>query len=273
MMNTSRHISQSIVLGRRLVYGVFGLLDRVLYFRRPPVVIFCYHSIGTDDWRFTVSLEALQHQMKMLLSYADPLTLSQVEQYLEGTFTPTRPGFLVTFDDGYHDILSTVDFFREQSIKPVVFALADPTRANRLEMDNGKPLLTQDELLSLQSAGWDIGCHSATHAHFATLDQNGEEEEVREAKKLLEQCIGTPVHSFAYPKGGYTESIVEKIRGAGYRTAFTVEHGIATPRSNKFLIPRVGVDQSHSLAEFSVMSTVWGIRVKECLANVIGKFL
>lgn len=273
MSNFAHLLSQIIILVRQMVYGVFGLADRVFHFRRPPVVIFCYHSIGTDDWRFTVSLEALQHQMKLLLSYADPLTLSQVDQYLDGTFTPTRPGFLVTFDDGYHDILSTVDFFREHGIKPVVFALADPVRANRLEMENDKPLLTGDELLTLKSAGWDIGCHSATHAHFVTLDENGEKVEVREAKQLLEQCIGIPVSSFAYPKGGYTESIVEKIREAGFRTAFTVEHGVATPQTNKFLIPRVGVDQSHSLAEFMVMSTVLGIRVKQCLANVIGKFL
>jgi peptidoglycan/xylan/chitin deacetylase (PgdA/CDA1 family) len=273
-MNSIKHfLAMSIIVCRRVVYGALGMLDRVCHFRRPPVVIFCYHSIGTDNWRFTVSLDTLKRQMEVLLAYADPLTLSDVERYLDGTFTPTRPGFLVTFDDGYRDILSTVEFFRKHEIRPVVFALADPVRANRLEMENDKPLLTQDELLLLQSAGWEIGCHSATHASFSTLDQSDEEQEVRDAKILLERCIEAPVTSFAYPKGGYTESIVEKICEAGFRMAFTVEHGIVTAQSNKLLIPRVGVDQSHSLAEFSVMSTVWGIRLKECLAKLIGKFL
>lgn len=273
MRNLSHLLSQIIILVRQMVYGVFGLADRVFHFRRPSVVVFCYHSIGTGDWRFTVSLEALQHQMRLLLTYADPLTLSQVEQYLEGTFVPARRGFLVTFDDGYHDILSTVEFFREHDIKPVVFALADPVRANRLEMENDKPLLSRDELLTLRSAGWDIGCHSATHASFATLDRNGEEQEIREAKKLLEQCIDVPVSSFAYPKGGYTESIVKKVREAGFRMAFTVEYGVLGNHTNKFLIPRVGVDQSHSLAEFLVMSTVFGIRFKELIARCIGRIL
>ncbi len=273
MKSMKQIIATTIIALRRGIYGVLALCDRVIPFRRPMVTVFCYHSIGTDDWRFAVSLENLKQQILVLKKYADPLTLEQVAQYVEGTFVPKRPGFLVTFDDGYRDILSTGAFFREQGIRPVVFALANPAEANRSEMDNDKSLLTTDELLSLKASGWDIGCHSATHAHFATLDEASTIHEVREAKTLLEKNLGMPIDSFAYPKGGYTESIVEKLREAGFRMAFTVEHGIIAPRRDEMLIPRVGVDQTHSLNEFSVMSTILGIRFKECLAKVVGKWL
>ncbi len=266
-------ITSSIIVLRRLVYALLNVLHRVFRFSRPDVVVYCYHSIGADTWRFTVSLPELKSQIDSVLAEADPLTVDDLERYLTGELLLKRPGFLVTFDDGYRDILETVDYFRERGIRPVVFALSQPEAANRAEMENSRPLLDANELHTLSENGWSIGCHSATHAFFRGLDDLGEAREITRAKAELEQMIGQTVSAFAYPKGGYTESVVRTVRKAGYTLGFTVEHGIVSRGTNPVLIPRVGVDQTHSLSEFAVMSTIFGIRIKETLTKVVGKFL
>lgn len=266
-------IASSIILMRRLVYAFLSMFHRAFQFSRPDVVVYCYHSIGEDDWRFTVSLSDIKRQIDLVLTEADPLTVDDMRQYLDGTLTLKRPGFLVTFDDGYRDILESVAYFRERGIRPIVFALSRPDAANREEMENNRPLLGADDFRTLSENGWSIGCHSATHAYFRGLDEAGAVREILEAKAELERTIGQEVSAFAYPKGGYTESVVTMVRNAGYALGFTVEHGIVSSYTDSLLIPRVGVDRTHSLAEFSVMSTVFGIRLKEALTRFVGKFL
>lgn len=266
-------IVQSTIMLRRSVYALLGMMHRYIHFQRPDVVVFCYHSIGADSWRFTVSLDRLKHQIETLLTEADPLSISELEQYLDGSLILSRPGFVITFDDGYRDVLNAVDFFREKEIYPIVFVLSKPNAANRIEMENEKPLLNVQELRSLRENGWTIGCHSATHASFEELDSDSMKQEISSAKHELEIALGIPVEYFAYPKGRYTDKTIETVRRAGFKLGFTVEYSPINVSTEKFLIPRVGVDQTHTLSEFLVMSTKIGILFKENVAKIIGRFL
>ena len=69
------------------------------------------------------------------------------------------------------------------------------------------------------------------------------------AKKQLEKILGTNVNFFAYPKGNHSERIVKYVRKAGYKAAFTMDHQEIKPRSNFYLIPRTGINRTHSPKE------------------------
>ena len=49
--------------------------------------------------------------------------------------------------------------------------LSDTKHANDSEMKTKRPFLTTKEIQTLKKAGWEIGCHSATHANLTTVSQ------------------------------------------------------------------------------------------------------
>jgi peptidoglycan/xylan/chitin deacetylase (PgdA/CDA1 family) len=82
--------------------------------------------------------------------------------------------------------------------------------------------LDRPEVGRLASSGLvEVGAHTVTHPVLASLQRHGQWEEVRGSKTLLEEMIGRPVTSFAYPYGSrlrsdYTDETVAIVREAGF---------------------------------------------------------
>lgn len=98
--------------------------------------------------------------------------------------------------------------------------------------------LRWSDLQEMSQAGVDIQSHTQTHpllTHPAKAMNKDEyhawiDQELRESKRRLEDHLGKPVTSLAYPYGGYDEFIMERARAAGYETALTcVEEDVAAP--------------------------------------------
>jgi len=54
------------------------------------------------------------------------------------------------------------------------------------------------------------------------------------------------VNTFCYPAGKYDAEAEQAVKRAGFTTATTVEPGIASPKDNQLLLPRVRVNGSDS---------------------------
>ncbi|HEX9503739.1 MAG TPA: polysaccharide deacetylase family protein [Patescibacteria group bacterium] len=258
-------LTQEIVTRiRRTVYSVLGLISK-----QAPIVVYCYHSISSDNWRFSVSEEILKQQVDFLMSGAKPISMEDLADYLDGQNKIHEPSFILAFDDGYQDLLSVKDYLPFLGIKPTVFVLANPERIDRTQISTNKSFLTNEEILSLHKAGWDIGCHGATHADLTKLSHNQLEAEIIKAKQLLETILNIPIKYFAYPKGKYTPKIIEIVKKAGFKLAFSMDYRIITPQSDQFSIPRVGVDHSHTFREFKGISSPATIRMKKLGARLL----
>lgn len=240
---------------RNIIYKCITVISSVIPFKNNAVIILCYHSIASDKWRFSVDPSELELQLKHLLTSREPMTMEELDLYLDGKLKLKKPAFLITFDDGYNDILQTREIFKTYNIKPTVFILADTSKANRSELETNRAFLSTKEIGLLIKDGWSIGCHSATHPNFATLSDNQISAEVSLAKHTIENNINYAIHYFAYPKGRYNKKIEECVKIADYRMAFTMDDVPLNPTSNKFTIPRIGVDRSHGFNEFQAAIT------------------
>lgn len=49
----------------------------------------------------------------------------------------------------------------------------------------------------------ELGAHTVTHTALPALPEASQREEIRQCKPELEQLLGRPVTSFAYPYGQY----------------------------------------------------------------------
>lgn len=225
----------------------------------PAVTVLGYHSISNDKTIVDVTPENFKSQISFLKSKFQFITLDAVVDYITGKLKPEKPCVALTFDDGYADLLVNVaPMLVERRIPVTAFVLASPESANRKELEPMKPLLNLVQLKRLQNLGWTIGCHSATHSNFG--DNVDTKTEITEAKKILERKFDFKIKYFAYPKGIYNEKVVKAVKSAGYKAAFTVDPGSVSTQNDIYKIPRIGVDRTHSMAEFASFFTNWANR-------------
>lgn len=255
---------------RSMTYRALGRLDLLRGRVNPGPFVLCYHSVSSRGWRFSVRLEALRDQLEELTATHTPITACQLEDFVRGSARLPDRSFAVTFDDGYRDVLDGEPLCRSLGVRPTLFALAHPERASADVTEAGLEFLSYAELRHLHEAGWEIGCHSSTHPDLTVLSESDLTSEVFEAKQRLEAVLGDEVRYFAYPKGRYNARVAAACAAAGYQLAFSMDDGVLRSGANGFALPRIGVDGSHSLAEFRCLMSPLPVALRGTAKFILG---
>jgi len=101
----------------------------------------------------------------------------------------------------------------------------------------------------MDSAGIEIGSHTATHPILTMVSEKVLRAELSESKARLEQELGHTTNLFCYPNGDYDIGVRRAVEDAGYRCAVTVEPGLNDSRSDLLSLKRVHTEQD--LARFA----------------------
>ena len=106
-------------------------------------------------------------------------------------------------------------------------------------------VLTRDEVSKLARTNlFEIGAHTATHPKLSGQSIAAQQAELRGSKTWLEELLGKPVNSFAYPYGGwhhYTEATVQAARNAGFRYACTAAERYVKNTDGPLELPRFNI--------------------------------
>lgn len=263
---------------RRCIYATIFLVERVIVFfgglSRPRIVLLCYHSISSDDWRFSVSKDNFKKQVLRLRAQGfEFLTIHQVYDIMRGRKKLSKKAVSIMFDDGYKDILVVKDWLRAQGIVPSVCVLSDPGNASQTEVCPGKEFLSTEDMQALHADGWAIGSHSATHTDFSKMSESDAYREIALSKQRLESALNETVDWFVYPRGYYSDMIVRTVQDAGYKMAFSMDDGVVGGLPERFIIPRIGVDRSHNMIDFmgmlSPLAVIFRKIVKHCIPQIM----
>lgn len=104
-------------------------------------------------------------------------------------------------------------------------------------------MMTSEQVRELHRAGIEVGAHTVDHPILTSIDDRLASDQIVASRRRLEELIGTPVRSFAYPNGGpgrdYDGRHVAMARDAGFDFALSTAWGSATGDSDLFQIPRV----------------------------------
>jgi peptidoglycan/xylan/chitin deacetylase (PgdA/CDA1 family) len=190
--------------------------------------ILMYHRIGP----LTPSLPAITKSLTVTpadfqaevewLSAHGYHAVSQLQAFeaLEyGKPLPSKP-VMITFDDGYRDVL--------WHAAPVLHRLHMPATAYIItdRVDGPDPsFLTWPELVRLEKLGFTIGSHTVHHLDLTSLSAADALSELADSKRTLEQHLGHPIQFFAYPAGRENPSVVALALKAGYVLAVTTQPG------------------------------------------------
>ncbi len=89
---------------------------------------------------------------------------------------------------------------------------------------SGRELMSWQEIREAMNSGIAIGSHTHSHRVLATLDLESQQLELARSKLILEDKLGQPVRTLAYPVGGYEHFHMETLTLAqrcGYEAAFS----------------------------------------------------
>jgi peptidoglycan-N-acetylglucosamine deacetylase len=140
------------------------------------------------------------------------------------------PFVTTSWDDGHPNDLKLADLLHSCHL-PATFYVIPNSKYK------GRKTLSDNDLRSLRSAGFEIGGHSVSHPKLPKLNSTQIAREVRECKQVLEQALGENVSMFCYPFGRFDARVVREVREAGYRGARTTRMFSLSTEFDPFQMP------------------------------------
>lgn len=103
-------------------------------------------------------------------------------------------------------------------------------------------MMSSEQVVGLAKTGFALGGHTQSHPILAQLEPREAAREIETGKRKLEELVGGPVDTFAYPNGrpdkDYAAATVDLVRRAGFKSAVCTAPGAAHVGSDIFQIPR-----------------------------------
>ncbi len=246
-------------------YSALEMLYKIFPFANKPIsepMILCYHNVGNDKWRFTTPPDSFKKQLEFLNTKFEITSLSNLLK--------NRNGVAITFDDGYADLTKyAVPVLKKMKKPATVFMIGNAKEPNREELDNILPLATDTQIKKLISNGWEIGFHTKTHADLAHLSAPELKSEIKDGKRQLEKRLGLKLKFFAYPRGYYSEDVINVVKEAKFKNAFTVDGKPAGSNSDPFLIHRIPLEGQVDDKFLAVYLTETGLWLESLFVKIL----
>jgi peptidoglycan/xylan/chitin deacetylase (PgdA/CDA1 family) len=229
--------------------------------RQPTVAVLCYHSVAArtsprfadlsvEPSLFGEQIAALQDVGLDVIPFAD----------VPDALASRRRAVAITIDDGLADAADNAcPALAAHGMTATLFV---PTgyvgaRSGWLRgADAERPMLSWETIASLADQGFELGSHG--QMHLAADVNAGElvQRDARASRLELEDHIGRPVSSFAYPFGYHSHAARRAVRAAGYRQACAVGELPARAHDDRWALPRMQI-RSHTTPEDVVEIATW----------------
>jgi peptidoglycan/xylan/chitin deacetylase (PgdA/CDA1 family) len=154
---------------------------------------------------------------------------------------------------------TAVQEFRASLASAAGINTSDLARQARINVSN-------DELRSLVSSGFEIGNHTYSHVFCRSLQGNDFDREIVANKTKLESMTGTPVRAFSVPYGAsvdLTGELLTQLRRSGHEATFLVESCANTPDTDVQRLNRVSIHAKTNpdfFAEVEILPRLRSIR-------------
>ena len=235
-----------------------------------PIPVLMYHHIAPRPGDMvTVTPETFEGQMRHLSEggYA-ALSLDDLLSIVREEAEPPRRAVAITFDDGWLDNqVYAFPVLRKYRLPAAVFVVTDwverasaPVPADDLRIpfprhremreraERGETrgvVLDWERIGEMRNSGLvRFYSHTRTHVKCDRVPEEVVTEELRSAKKTLEERLGSPCQYLCWPYGKFTPRATAIAREAGYEAAFTTRHDVVRRGVDPFDLPRIVVKDS-----------------------------
>jgi peptidoglycan/xylan/chitin deacetylase (PgdA/CDA1 family) len=203
-------------------------------FKRVPILL--YHQIEDippqrDPGRLSISPRQFEAHMHYLATNNySCLSLDTLVEVVRNGGDPPHRAFVLTFDDGYRDFLTTANaILLRYGFTATVFMVAGQigqwSSWTGKDGERSAPLLSWPELRRLCELGTSVGSHTMTHKRLSQIPHEEAVCEIQESKQVLEEGLGKPIRFLSYPYADYDERVRSLVSEAGHEAALGLNKG------------------------------------------------
>ncbi len=210
-----------------------------------PILLYHHIAVSPIGSRYYVPPDKFESELKLLHDWGyTTITTSQlVKAITQGASLPPRP-MLITFDDGNEDNYTTAfPLMQKYGFTGVLYIV--------VQYMNQPKYMTVDQIKQMADAGWEVGSHSETHRDLPS-SPDAMRYEIVQSRQDLEDRLGVPVLTFAYPFGVENSAAGDYAHFAGYIAAmgasgYTWDQG----KGNLFVLQRCEIKGSDDAKSFT----------------------
>ena len=214
------------------------------------VLVLLYHEINDNpQTAFELSTIDFQDQMNYLRDNGYiPLSMVDFENLMarkNSKMDRTKKYVLITFDDGCKSV--------NDNALPILTKLNFPATLFIVSgvLDTTGYMTT--EQVKQASTKFDIGNHTMNHNWLPGLSYDEQYESFVTANGILENIIGRPVNTIAYPYGDYNADTVIAAKETGLNRGFLCNDGKASSIGNPMLTNRQIIWRGITIREFKIL--------------------
>jgi peptidoglycan/xylan/chitin deacetylase (PgdA/CDA1 family) len=213
------------------------------------IPILLYHHVVPDPkptryWTSNADFEAQMDDLQRL-GYRT-ITIAQLTQAVDhGEALPEKP-IVITFDDGDIDAYqNALPILSDHHMVAVMYVVA-----NRVGAEG---YLSADQIRDMVAAGWEIGSHSMTHPHLASVSWVQLRTELLKSRLDLEEVVGEAITTFAYPYGEVMPDFADKVHEYGYTSAVGLGLTVLQRPQDMYYLSRREVEGGVGLQDFEAL--------------------
>lgn len=257
--------------------GVSYLFRRI--FARNNISIVMYHNPEAEVFRLHMNYMSKRYNF---------ITLSELIEVLYSPLPPRLPEYplLITFDDGWKGNFKLLDMFMEFKLRPLIFLTSHLIDSNRnfwftistdaeteslkrksynqrlrylknkyeysleKEFPENRQVLNLEEIRKMMNYV-DFGSHSSFHSILTICNPAEKSDEIEGSLARLEELLGMPLASFAYPNGDYDNETIELLKKCKMKVARTTDAGWNNRKSDPYRLKVTGVSDNASVTKLA----------------------
>ncbi len=140
-----------------------------------------------------------------------------------------------------HEVFSYIKYYKDP-----VLVLQNFCKVNALVYpeDSGSFYLSLEELFQMRDI-FTYGCHGVSHRCFTALTPQDVEEEIGQSFEYLRMKLECVLPVFAFPFGRKQDvpgNVSHLLKRYGFSYALSAEGGCLKKTTNRFFIPRIGIE-------------------------------
>jgi peptidoglycan/xylan/chitin deacetylase (PgdA/CDA1 family) len=229
------------------------------------IPILMYHSVSdarerrTHPYYWTATTPAVfaDHMRHLHEHNYKTISLLEAVNRIGTSSAKQEEAVVLTFDDGYQDFYTQAyPILNRYGFSATVF-LPTAYIGENPQSFKGTNCLTWNQVKELNRIGIHFGSHTVTHPQLRTLRPEAVRDEVQRSKGTIEEKLGSPVGTFAYPYAlpetdrSFRASLRRILEEAGYQAGVSTIIGTADRTGDRFFMKRLPANSAddHRLFE------------------------